>query len=135
MITIEDALKQIGNRFKLIQVAAKRARKLSVYGSHALVDWGNNSPIIVALREISCGYKFDDKGNYVFRDMSKIDNDKLSKTSVAIEHSDIYHDSNCRDNDKQLFNENLIVSDFVKVNEKFINSAINVEDVTNSLKV
>lgn len=79
MITIEDVLKQINNRFKLIQVAAKRARKLSVYGSHALVDWGNNSPIIVALREIACGYKFDDKGNYVFRDLSNLKEDDLKK--------------------------------------------------------
>lgn len=68
-ITIEDALKQINNRFKLIQIAAKRARKISVYGSHALVDWDKNSPIIVALREIACGYKFDDKGNYIFKDI------------------------------------------------------------------
>ena len=79
MVTIEDALKQINNRFKLIQVAAKRARKLSVYGSHAFVDWSNNSPIIVALREIECGYKFDDKGNYVFRDISNIEEEQLNK--------------------------------------------------------
>lgn len=79
MITIEDALKQINNRFKLIQVAAKRARKLSVYGSHALVDWGNNSPIIVALREIACGYKFDNKGNYVFRDVSNLEDESFKE--------------------------------------------------------
>ena len=76
MVTIEDALKQINNRFKLIQVAAKRARKISVYGSHALVDWDKNTPIIVALREIACGYKFDDKGNYVFRDIANAKEEK-----------------------------------------------------------
>jgi DNA-directed RNA polymerase omega subunit len=87
MITIEDALKQINNRFKLIQIAAKRARKLSVYGSHALVDWGNNSPIIVALREIACGYKFDNKGNYVFRDISNLEDENFKEqmnTNVAV---------------------------------------------------
>ena len=90
MVTIEDALKQINNRFKLIQVAAKRARKISVYGSHALVDWDKNTPIIVALREIACGYKFDDKGNYVFKDItgSKIEKSKDLTDSFNSEYSE-----------------------------------------------
>lgn len=90
-IIIEDALKQINNRFKLIQIVAKRARKISVYGSHALVDWGKNGPVIVALREIACGYKFDDKGNYIFKDMVS----KEQKFKDKAELNDIKHGSLC----------------------------------------
>lgn len=53
------------NRFDLIHIAAKRARKLSTHNVQPLVEWGNDNAIVVALREISCGYKFDDYGNSI----------------------------------------------------------------------
>jgi DNA-directed RNA polymerase subunit omega len=54
-ITIEDCLKQsVENQFELVLVAAKRARRLA-NGADALVDWQNDKPTVVALREIAEG--------------------------------------------------------------------------------
>ena len=55
-ITIEDCLHQEGveNQFELVLIAAKRARRLA-NGADALVDWQNDKPTVVALREIAEG--------------------------------------------------------------------------------
>jgi DNA-directed RNA polymerase subunit omega len=54
-ITIEDCLQQsVENQFELVLVAAKRARRLA-NGAEALVDWQNDKPTVVALREIADG--------------------------------------------------------------------------------
>ena len=54
-VTVEDALEQVGNRFDLILVAARRARQLANGGHDALVDIENDKPTVVALREIEKG--------------------------------------------------------------------------------
>lgn len=51
-VTVEDAVEAIGNRFDLIMVASKRARQLATGGKDAMVDWDNDKPTVVALREI-----------------------------------------------------------------------------------
>ncbi len=53
-VTVEDCLKNEPNRFKLVLMAAKRARQL-LKGSKPLVDTRNNKPIVIALREIAAG--------------------------------------------------------------------------------
>ena len=54
-VTVEDAVKQVGNRFDLVLVAARRARQLSVQGKDPLVDEENDKPTVIALREIEEG--------------------------------------------------------------------------------
>jgi DNA-directed RNA polymerase subunit omega len=54
-ITVEDCLEKIPNLFQLVLVAAKRARQLA-NGAHAMVDWENDKPTVVALREIADGH-------------------------------------------------------------------------------
>ncbi len=54
-VTVEDAVEQIGNRFDLVLVAAKRARQIATEGKDPLVDMGNDKPTVVALREIELG--------------------------------------------------------------------------------
>ncbi len=54
-ITVEDCLEKIPNMFQLVLVAAKRARQLA-NGAHPMVDWENDKPTVVALREIADGY-------------------------------------------------------------------------------
>ncbi|MBY5994102.1 DNA-directed RNA polymerase subunit omega [Ferrimonas balearica] len=54
-VTVEDAVEQIGNRFDLILVAARRARQLSVQGKEALVEVENDKSTVIALREIEQG--------------------------------------------------------------------------------
>lgn len=51
-ITVEDCLDKVDNRFQLVLVAAKRARQLS-HGVEPLVEWENDKPTVVALREIA----------------------------------------------------------------------------------
>jgi len=53
-VTIEDCLDHVDNRFELVLLASKRARQLAA-GKEPLVDWENDKPTVVALREISEG--------------------------------------------------------------------------------
>lgn len=52
-ITIEDCLKNVENRFKLVLVASKRARQLALGSSEPLVPWENDKATVVALRELA----------------------------------------------------------------------------------
>lgn len=54
-ITVEDSLHHIPNLFQLVMVAAKRARRLA-NGAEPTVDWENDKPTVVALREIAAGH-------------------------------------------------------------------------------
>lgn len=54
-VTVEDCLKNVKNRFELVIVAAKRARAL-MRGKDPKVEWDNDKPTVVALREIAAGY-------------------------------------------------------------------------------
>jgi len=54
-ITVEDCLDHVENMFQLVLVAAKRARQLA-NGAEAMVEWENDKPTVVALREIAEGY-------------------------------------------------------------------------------
>ena len=54
-VTVEDAVKQIGNRFDLIMVAARRARQIATEGKEPQVPVSNDKPTVTALREIEEG--------------------------------------------------------------------------------
>ena len=54
-VTVEDAVEQVGNRFDLILVAARRARQLATGGRDPLVEEENDKPTVIALREIEQG--------------------------------------------------------------------------------
>jgi DNA-directed RNA polymerase subunit omega len=56
-LTVEDCLPFVENRFELVLLAAKRARKLSTSSEEPLVDWDNDKSTVVALREIAAGYR------------------------------------------------------------------------------
>ena len=51
-VTVEDCLSNVDNRFQLVLVAAKRARQIA-NGKDPLVEWENDKPTVVALREIA----------------------------------------------------------------------------------
>lgn len=53
-ITIEDCLKRVDNRFKLVHMAAARVRQIRE-GSEYLVSSPKNEDIVVALRELAAG--------------------------------------------------------------------------------
>ena len=54
-VTVEDCLDNVDNRFELVLVAAKRARQLA-RGQDAHVEWEQDKPTVVALREIAEGF-------------------------------------------------------------------------------
>lgn len=54
-VTVEDCLEHVENRFILVMVAAKRARQIAVGGRDPLVEWDNDKPAVIALREIAAG--------------------------------------------------------------------------------
>ena len=51
-VTIEDCLENVENRFELVLLAARRARQISE-GADPLVDFDNDKPTVIALREIA----------------------------------------------------------------------------------
>ena len=51
-ITVEDCLKNVDNLFDLVLLASKRSRQLA-NGAEARVEWENDKPTVVALREIA----------------------------------------------------------------------------------
>lgn len=54
-VTVEDCLGHVANRFELVLVASKRARQIA-NGVQPFVEWENDKPTVVALREIAEGY-------------------------------------------------------------------------------
>ncbi|QJC33888.1 DNA-directed RNA polymerase subunit omega [Enterobacteriaceae endosymbiont of Donacia provostii] len=54
-VTVEKAVKKIGNRFDLVILASKRARQIQIRGKIPLLSENNNKTTILALREIEQG--------------------------------------------------------------------------------
>ncbi|WP_133131427.1 DNA-directed RNA polymerase subunit omega [Legionella yabuuchiae] len=55
-VTVEDCLEHVNNRFELVMLATKRARDIAVRGAQPMVEWENDKPTVVALREIADGF-------------------------------------------------------------------------------
>ncbi len=55
-VTVEDCLDNLDNRFELVMVASKRARQIATGGQDPKVEWENDKPTVVALREIADGH-------------------------------------------------------------------------------
>lgn len=54
-VTVEDCLEKLDNRFELVLVASKRARQLATKNKPAMLEWENDKPTVLALREIAAG--------------------------------------------------------------------------------
>jgi len=54
-VTVEDAVDRIGNRFDLVLVAARRARRIANQGKEPMIETSNEKPTVIALREIEAG--------------------------------------------------------------------------------
>lgn len=59
-VTVEDCVKQVPNRFELVLIAAKRARRLTTGAAQPCLDWENDKSTVLALREIAAGFTFTD---------------------------------------------------------------------------
>ena len=54
-ITVEDCLDKVTTRYELIILAAKRARQLATGGRRPTLEWEDDKPTVIALREIAAG--------------------------------------------------------------------------------
>ena len=54
-VTVEDCLDKVDNRFQLVLLGAKRARQLARHPDDAKLEWNNDKPTVLALREIAAG--------------------------------------------------------------------------------
>jgi len=53
-VTVEDCIEVINNRFEMVLSAARRSRQL-LNGAEPGLEWENDKPTVMALREISAG--------------------------------------------------------------------------------
>lgn len=53
-VTVEDCLENTHDKFELTAIATKRARQLAG-GAHTELDWEDDKPTVMALREIAAG--------------------------------------------------------------------------------
>ncbi len=53
---IENCIKNMSNKFKLVLVASKRARSIASKNSKLFVEALNDKPTVIALREIEHGH-------------------------------------------------------------------------------
>ena len=81
-ITVEDALEKIESRYDLIVLAAKRARQLAIGGRKATLDWEDDKPTVMALREIEAGTVTSDNINELTVDISDLE-EEFSEELVA----------------------------------------------------
>jgi DNA-directed RNA polymerase subunit omega len=54
VLTSEDAVNQVGNRFDLVLIASRRVRELR-NGWKPMVEVKESQPVVVALREVEAG--------------------------------------------------------------------------------
>ena len=54
-VTVEDCVDKIPNRFEMVLSASHRARQLYA-GADAHLEWDNDKPTVMALREIAEGF-------------------------------------------------------------------------------
>ena len=80
-ITVEKCLEKVSTRYELIILAAKRARQLSTGGRRATLDWEDDKPTVMALREIEAGTVTGDNVNDLTVDIADLEqefSDELS---------------------------------------------------------
>ncbi len=81
-VTVQDAVEKVGNRFDLVLLAAKRARQIATGGKDAKVEWDNDKPTVIALREIESG-QVDAK--FVEEEEKRLQQAALAATPAPIE--------------------------------------------------
>jgi len=84
-VTVEDCLDKVKSRYDLIILAAKRARQLATGGRKATLEWENDKPTVMALREIAAGSVSSENINDLTVDIADLEqefSDELSADSV-----------------------------------------------------
>ena len=72
-ITVEEALEKVSTRYELIILAAKRARQLATGGRRPTLEWEDDKPTVMALREIEAGTVTTDNINELKVDIADLE--------------------------------------------------------------
>lgn len=81
-VTVEDCLDKVPTRYDLIILAAKRARQLATGGRRATLEWQNDKPTVMALREIEAGTVTSDNINELVVDIADLEDEFSEELSA-----------------------------------------------------
>ena len=81
-ITVEDCLEKVKSRYELIILASKRARQLAVGGRRATLEWENDKPTVMALREIASGSVTEENINDLTVDVAELEQEFSAELSA-----------------------------------------------------
>ena len=81
-VTVEDWLDNVPTRYALIILAAKRASQLPTCGRKSTLEWENDKPTVMALREIEAETVTADNINDLSADISDLE-DEFSEELAA----------------------------------------------------
>jgi len=81
-ITVEDCLTKVTSRYDLIVLAAKRARQLATGGRRPSLDWEDDKPTVMALREIEAGTVTSENINTLTVDIADLEQEFSEELSA-----------------------------------------------------
>jgi len=81
-ITVEDCLTKVASRYDLIVLAAKRARQLATGGRRPTLDWEDDKPTVMALREIEAGTVTSENINTLTVDIADLEQEFSEELSA-----------------------------------------------------
>lgn len=96
-VTVEDCLKNVKNRFELVIIAAKRARQL-MHGKEATVEWDNDKPTVVALREIAAGHTDFSSQDHHHEEVVKTE--VIISETIVVESQEMHADNSSQSEQK-----------------------------------
>ena len=71
-VTIEDCLKQMNDRFKIVLAASRRAKEIKL-GASSELEPENDKATVIALREIAAGIDISQKASPIMDDHDEAD--------------------------------------------------------------
>ncbi len=81
-ITVEDCLTKVTSRYDLIVLAAKRARQLATGGRRPTLDWEDDKPTVMALREVEAGTVTSENINTLTVDIADLEQEFSEELSA-----------------------------------------------------
>tara|TARA_B100000586_G_scaffold52663_1_gene35380 strand:+ start:625 stop:882 length:258 start_codon:yes stop_codon:yes gene_type:complete len=81
-ITVEDCLTKVASRYDLIVLAAKRARQLATGGRRPTLDWEDDKPTVMALREVEAGTVTSENINTLTVDIADLEQEFSEELSA-----------------------------------------------------
>ena len=81
-ITVEEALEKVSTRYELIILAAKRASHLATGGRRHTLEWEDDKPTVMALREIEAGTVTTDNINDLKVDIADLEQEFSEELSA-----------------------------------------------------